>query len=94
MIWVLKFKLSLFELGLGVMLSVFVNDNDKVDCFSDWIEEMANRKEDEKNEKIIRGLLKLPGNRKCINCNILVCTGIYICLFIWIAWKLELITLL
>ncbi|RZS19313.1 hypothetical protein BHM03_00051686 [Ensete ventricosum] len=34
---------------------------------------MANRvKEDEKNEKIIRGLLKLPTNRRCINCNNLV----------------------
>ncbi|KAL2929320.1 putative ADP-ribosylation factor GTPase-activating protein AGD14 [Bienertia sinuspersici] len=33
---------------------------------------MANRlKEDEKNEKIIRGLLKQPGNRRCINCNTL-----------------------
>ncbi|KAL9224494.1 hypothetical protein vseg_000520 [Gypsophila vaccaria] len=35
-------------------------------------------KEDEKNEKIIRGLLKKSGNRKCINCNVLgpqyVCT--------------------
>lgn len=35
-------------------------------------------KEDEKNEKIIRGLLKQPANRKCINCNMLgpqyVCT--------------------
>nr|GME03377.1 probable ADP-ribosylation factor GTPase-activating protein AGD14 [Ipomoea batatas] len=31
---------------------------------------MANRfKEDEKNERIIRGLLKLPDNRRCINCN-------------------------
>ncbi|EPS61339.1 hypothetical protein M569_13457, partial [Genlisea aurea] len=31
---------------------------------------MANRvKEDEKNEKIIRNLLKLPENRRCINCN-------------------------
>ncbi|XVF25029.1 hypothetical protein REPUB_Repub13aG0178800 [Reevesia pubescens] len=26
-------------------------------------------KEDEKNEKIIRGLLKLPKNHRCINCN-------------------------
>lgn len=35
---------------------------------------MANRvKEDEKNERIIRGLLKLPENRRCINCNSLVC---------------------
>ncbi|XP_066366736.1 probable ADP-ribosylation factor GTPase-activating protein AGD14 isoform X2 [Miscanthus floridulus] len=36
-------------------------------------------KEDERNEKIIRGLLKLPGNRRCINCNSLgpqyVCTS-------------------
>ncbi|CAH9102914.1 unnamed protein product [Cuscuta epithymum] len=31
---------------------------------------MASRfKEDEKNERIIRGLLKLPDNRRCINCN-------------------------
>jgi len=30
-------------------------------------------KEDEKNEKIIRGLLKQPANRKCVNCNMLVC---------------------
>ncbi|KAK9715313.1 hypothetical protein RND81_06G156400 [Saponaria officinalis] len=42
-------------------------------------------KEDEKNEKIIRGLLKKSGNRKCINCNVLgpqyVCTtfSIFIC---------------
>ncbi|XP_043810792.1 probable ADP-ribosylation factor GTPase-activating protein AGD14 isoform X4 [Manihot esculenta] len=34
---------------------------------------MASRvKEDEKNERIIRGLLKLPENRRCINCNGLV----------------------
>ncbi|CAD6271439.1 unnamed protein product [Miscanthus lutarioriparius] len=36
-------------------------------------------KEDERNEKIIRGLLKLSGNRRCINCNSLgpqyVCTS-------------------
>nr|POE81244.1 isoform 2 of probable adp-ribosylation factor gtpase-activating protein agd14 [Quercus suber] len=31
--------------------------------------EMASRKEDEKNERIIRGLLKLSENRRCINCN-------------------------
>ncbi|XP_075508972.1 uncharacterized protein LOC142545591 isoform X2 [Primulina tabacum] len=41
---------------------------------------MANRlKEDEKNERIIRNLLKLPENRRCINCNSLgpqyVCTN-------------------
>ncbi|XP_029118766.1 uncharacterized protein [Elaeis guineensis] len=43
---------------------------------------MANRmKEDEKNEKIIRGLLKLPANKRCINCNSLgpqyVCTNFW-----------------
>ncbi|XP_058111457.1 probable ADP-ribosylation factor GTPase-activating protein AGD14 [Magnolia sinica] len=43
---------------------------------------MANRmKDDEKNEKIIRSLLKLPANRKCINCNSLgpqyVCTNFW-----------------
>ncbi|KAK4430765.1 putative ADP-ribosylation factor GTPase-activating protein AGD14 [Sesamum alatum] len=41
---------------------------------------MANRlKEDEKNERIIRNLLKLPENRRCVNCNSLgpqyVCTN-------------------
>lgn len=29
-------------------------------------------KEDEKIERVIRGLLKLPDNRRCINCNSLV----------------------
>ncbi|KAG8657406.1 probable ADP-ribosylation factor GTPase-activating protein AGD14 isoform X3 [Manihot esculenta] len=43
---------------------------------------MASRvKEDEKNERIIRGLLKLPENRRCINCNGLgpqyVCTNFW-----------------
>ncbi|XP_031489591.1 probable ADP-ribosylation factor GTPase-activating protein AGD14 isoform X1 [Nymphaea colorata] len=43
---------------------------------------MANRmKEDEKNEKIIRGLLKLPANRKCINCNSL--GPQYVCTTFW-----------
>lgn len=36
---------------------------------------MANRvKEDEKNERTIRSLLKLQENRRCINCNSLVCS--------------------
>ncbi|KAF4349543.1 hypothetical protein F8388_025907 [Cannabis sativa] len=43
---------------------------------------MASRvKEDEKNERIIRGLLKLAENRRCINCNSLgpqyVCTNFW-----------------
>ncbi|RZC50384.1 hypothetical protein C5167_018804 [Papaver somniferum] len=43
---------------------------------------MASRlKEDEKNERLIRGLLKLPANRRCINCNSLgpqyVCTNFW-----------------
>ncbi|CAN6442162.1 unnamed protein product [Victoria cruziana] len=43
---------------------------------------MPNRiTEDEKNEKIIRGLLKLPANRKCVNCG-----GLgpqYVCTTFW-----------
>ncbi|WOH08936.1 hypothetical protein DCAR_0728387 [Daucus carota subsp. sativus] len=42
---------------------------------------MSNRKEDEKNERIIRSLLKLPDNRRCINCKSLgpqyVCTNFW-----------------
>uniref|UniRef100_A0A453NQ33 Arf-GAP domain-containing protein n=1 Tax=Aegilops tauschii subsp. strangulata TaxID=200361 RepID=A0A453NQ33_AEGTS len=38
---------------------------------------MASRvKEDEKNERVIRGLLKLPANKRCINCNNLVATEV------------------
>lgn len=33
---------------------------------------MGSRKQEEKIEKIIRGLMKLPPNRRCINCNSLV----------------------
>ena len=33
---------------------------------------MGSRKEDVKNEAIIRRLLKLPENKRCINCNSLV----------------------
>ncbi|KAM0941062.1 putative Arf GTPase activating protein [Dioscorea sansibarensis] len=42
---------------------------------------MSSKKEEERNEKIIRGLMKLPPNRKCINCNSLgpqyVCTNFW-----------------
>lgn len=42
---------------------------------------MTSRKQEERNEKIIRGLMKLPPNRKCINCNSLgpqyVCTNFW-----------------
>ncbi|XP_068308615.1 probable ADP-ribosylation factor GTPase-activating protein AGD14 isoform X2 [Pyrus communis] len=42
---------------------------------------MGSRKEEERNEKIIRGLMKLPPNRRCINCNGLgpqyVCTNFW-----------------
>uniref|UniRef100_A0A1D1YB53 Putative ADP-ribosylation factor GTPase-activating protein AGD14 n=1 Tax=Anthurium amnicola TaxID=1678845 RepID=A0A1D1YB53_9ARAE len=42
---------------------------------------MSSRKEEERNEKIIRGLMKLPPNRRCINCNSLgpqyVCTNFW-----------------
>ncbi|XP_062168208.1 probable ADP-ribosylation factor GTPase-activating protein AGD14 isoform X2 [Alnus glutinosa] len=30
---------------------------------------MGSKREEERNEKIIRGLMKLPPNRRCINCN-------------------------
>ncbi|XP_058105040.1 uncharacterized protein LOC131248673 [Magnolia sinica] len=33
---------------------------------------MSSRKEEEQNEKIIKGLMKLPPNQRCINCNSLV----------------------
>lgn len=42
---------------------------------------MSSKREEERNEKIIRGLLKLPPNRRCINCNSLgpqyVCTNFW-----------------
>lgn len=42
---------------------------------------MASKREEERNEKIIRGLMKLPPNRRCINCNSLgpqyVCTNFW-----------------
>jgi len=44
----------------------------RVYLFLIWGSVMGSRKEDEKNEKIIRGLMKLPPNRRCINCNSLV----------------------
>ncbi|XP_054801261.1 probable ADP-ribosylation factor GTPase-activating protein AGD14 [Prosopis cineraria] len=42
---------------------------------------MGSRKEDERNEKIIRGLMKLPPNRRCINCNSL--GPQYVCTTFW-----------
>ncbi|CAH9134831.1 unnamed protein product [Cuscuta epithymum] len=42
---------------------------------------MSNKKEEERNEKIIRGLMKLPPNRRCFNCDSLgpqyVCTNFW-----------------
>ncbi|XP_043697302.1 probable ADP-ribosylation factor GTPase-activating protein AGD14 isoform X4 [Telopea speciosissima] len=42
---------------------------------------MSSKKVEERNEKIIRGLMKLPPNRRCINCNSLgpqyVCTNFW-----------------
>ncbi|XP_074271143.1 putative ADP-ribosylation factor GTPase-activating protein AGD14 isoform X2 [Silene latifolia] len=41
----------------------------------------SSKREEERNEKIIRGLMKLPPNRRCINCNSLgpqyVCTNFW-----------------
>ncbi|KAI9120275.1 hypothetical protein K1719_007308 [Acacia pycnantha] len=42
---------------------------------------MASRKEEERNEKIIRGLMKLPPNRRCINCNSM--GPQYVCTTFW-----------
>ncbi|KAE9465775.1 hypothetical protein C3L33_02322, partial [Rhododendron williamsianum] len=33
---------------------------------------MTSKREEERNEKVIRGLMKLPPNRRCINCNSMV----------------------
>ncbi|KAJ3669009.1 hypothetical protein LUZ60_010959 [Juncus effusus] len=47
---------------------------------------MSSKREEERNEKIIRGLMKLPPNRRCINCNSVgpqyVCTNFwtFVCL--------------
>ncbi|KAJ9179848.1 hypothetical protein P3X46_008164 [Hevea brasiliensis] len=42
---------------------------------------MGSKKEEERNEKIIRGLMKLPPNRRCINCNSL--GPQYVCINFW-----------
>ncbi|CAI9779612.1 unnamed protein product [Fraxinus pennsylvanica] len=42
---------------------------------------MSSRKEEDRNEKIIRGLMKLPPNRRCINCNSL--GPQYVCSSFW-----------
>ncbi|GAB2295834.1 hypothetical protein Dimus_029987 [Dionaea muscipula] len=42
---------------------------------------MASKREEERNEKIIRGLMKLPPNRHCINCNSI--GPQYVCINFW-----------
>ncbi|KAK8628177.1 hypothetical protein V6N13_063888 [Hibiscus sabdariffa] len=42
---------------------------------------MGSRREEERNEKIIRGLMKLPPNRRCINCNSV--SPQYVCTNFW-----------
>ncbi|XP_010553783.1 PREDICTED: probable ADP-ribosylation factor GTPase-activating protein AGD14 [Tarenaya hassleriana] len=42
---------------------------------------MGSRREEERNEKIIRGLMKLPPNRRCINCNSM--GPQYVCTTFW-----------
>ncbi|XP_017248004.1 probable ADP-ribosylation factor GTPase-activating protein AGD14 isoform X1 [Daucus carota subsp. sativus] len=42
---------------------------------------MSSTKSEERNEKIIRGLMKLPPNRRCINCNSL--GPQYVCTTFW-----------
>lgn len=41
-----------------------------------WKEMARKMKEDEKMERAIRSLLKLPENRRCINCNSIVCRSL------------------
>ncbi|KAJ0505612.1 hypothetical protein HanOQP8_Chr12g0449461 [Helianthus annuus] len=43
---------------------------------------MSRFKEEERNEKAIRNLLKLLENRRCINCNNLVIFHLFCCLFV------------
>ncbi|GMI79004.1 ARF-GAP domain 14, ARF GAP-like zinc finger-containing protein ZIGA4 [Hibiscus trionum] len=42
---------------------------------------MGSRRQEERNEKIIRGLMKLPPNRRCINCNSV--SPQYVCTNFW-----------
>ncbi|KAL9273982.1 putative ADP-ribosylation factor GTPase-activating protein AGD14 [Drosera capensis] len=42
---------------------------------------MMSKREEERHEKIIRGLMKLPPNRRCINCNSL--GPQYVCINFW-----------
>nr|CAD1829517.1 unnamed protein product [Ananas comosus var. bracteatus] len=42
---------------------------------------MSSKREEERNEKIIRGLMKLPPNRRCINCN--SPSVQYVCMDFW-----------
>ncbi|CAN8294944.1 unnamed protein product [Cochlearia groenlandica] len=42
---------------------------------------MGSKREEERNEKIIRGLMKLPPNRRCVNCNSL--GPQYVCTTFW-----------
>lgn len=54
-------------------------------------EEMSSKKEEERNEKVIRGLMKLPPNRRCINCNSLVIFifSLPLCLHSFPVWLLR-----
>ncbi|KAF3635496.1 putative protein VERNALIZATION INSENSITIVE 3-like [Capsicum annuum] len=73
-----------------ILLELIIDDLTGIDDFWNKLrreviavscEEMANRREDERNERTIRNLLKLPDNRRCINCNSLgpqyVCTNFW-----------------
>ena len=44
-----------------------MNSCGHADLFRDNMSALS-KKEEEKNEKVIRALMKLPENRKCINC--------------------------
>lgn len=71
----IKFSPSIFELKkpfLNTFLGNFFFLSLSSLGFGIW--KMSSRKAEERNEKIIRGLMKLPPNRRCINCSSLVLT--------------------
>lgn len=77
----LNSSVQLFPLGNFVrfVCSTVCLENPR--SFFDFVA-MGSRKEEERNERIIRGLMKLPPNRRCINCNGLVNGNFFSFLFL------------
>ena len=79
--WIFSYLLLKFEKKVIFFIGLFRFFELKFLGFIFWGFEMGSRKEEEKIEKIIRGLMKLPPNRRCINCNSLVNITFFICKF-------------